>query len=81
MKLSYAFYLQTDGQADCPIQKLEDILRACVVDLKGSWDDHLPLMEFFYNNSYQSRIGMAPFEALYGRRFRSQVGWFDGHPF
>ncbi|KAA0036143.1 reverse transcriptase [Cucumis melo var. makuwa] len=33
----------------------------------GSWDTHLPLMEFAYNNSYQSSIGMAPYEALYGR--------------
>ncbi|XP_015057693.1 uncharacterized protein LOC107003982 [Solanum pennellii] len=32
--------------------------------------------EFGYNNSYYSSIDMAPFEALYGRRCRSQIGWF-----
>ena len=53
------------------------MLRACVLELKGSWDDHLPLIEFAYNNSYHSSIGMAPFEALYGRRCRSPVGWFE----
>ncbi|XP_060212075.1 uncharacterized protein LOC132639651 [Lycium barbarum] len=41
------------------------------------WDDQLPLAEFAYNNSYQSSIQMAPFEALYGRRCRSPVGWFE----
>ncbi|WMV54817.1 hypothetical protein MTR67_048202 [Solanum verrucosum] len=51
------------------------MLRACVIDFKGDWDDHLPLIEFSYNNNYHSSIGMAPFEALYGRRCRSPVGW------
>ena len=53
------------------------MLRACVIDLRGSWDDHLPLIEFLYNNSYDSNIGMTPFEALYCRRCRSAVGWFE----
>ena len=42
-----------------------------------SWDNFLPLAEFSYNNSYHSSIDMAPFEALYGRRCRSPIGWFD----
>ena len=53
------------------------MLRACVIDFKGSWDDHLPLIEFAYNNSYHSSIQMAPYEALYGRRCRSPNGWFE----
>ena len=53
------------------------MLRDCVIDFKGSWDDHLPLNEFAYNNSYHSSIQMAPYEALYGRRCRSPVGWFE----
>ena len=32
----------------------------CVLDSGGHWDDHLPLIEFAYNNSYQASIGMAP---------------------
>ncbi|KAJ4717010.1 Retrotransposon protein, putative, Ty3-gypsy subclass [Melia azedarach] len=40
-----------------------------------SWDKHLSLVEFAYNNSYQSTIGMAPYEALYGRKCRSPVHW------
>ncbi|CAN4116207.1 unnamed protein product [Withania somnifera] len=52
--------------------------RACVIDFGGAWDRHLPLAKFAYNNGYHSGIEMAPFEALYGRRCRSLIGWFDG---
>ena len=54
---------------------LEDMLAACVMEFKGSWDIHLALMEFSYNNSYQTSIEMAPFEALYGRKYRTPVFW------
>ena len=77
MKLSTTFHPQTDGQAERTIQTLEDMLRACVIDFQGSWDEHLPLIEFAYNNSYHASIEMAPFEALYGRKCRSPVGWFE----
>ena len=53
------------------------MLRASVIDFGGQWDQHLPLREFAYNNSYHSSIQMAPFEALYGRKCRSPVGWFE----
>ncbi|KAL4016984.1 hypothetical protein IC575_024655 [Cucumis melo] len=51
------------------------MLRACALEFPGSWDSHLHLMEFAYNNSYQATIGMAPFEALYGKCCRSPVCW------
>ena len=57
------------------MQTLEDMLKACVLKFKGSWDRHLPLMEFVYNNSYQSSIEMAPYEALYGRECRTLLCW------
>ncbi|KAA0055529.1 DNA/RNA polymerases superfamily protein [Cucumis melo var. makuwa] len=56
-------------------QILEDMLRTCVLELLGSWDSHLHLMEFAYNNSYQATIGMAPFEAPYGNCCRSSICW------
>ncbi|KAA0067851.1 Transposon Ty3-G Gag-Pol polyprotein [Cucumis melo var. makuwa] len=73
LKFSTSFHLQTDGQSERTTQTLEDMLRACLLQLKGSWDTHLSLMEFTYNNSYQSSIGMAPYEALYGRPCRTLV--------
>jgi len=57
------------------IQSLEDLLRACVLDHMGSWGDMLPLVEFTYNNSYHSSIGMLPYEALYGWRCRTPLCW------
>ncbi|KAA0040646.1 DNA/RNA polymerases superfamily protein [Cucumis melo var. makuwa] len=75
LKFSTSFHPQTNGQSERTIQTLEDMLRACVLQLKGSWDTHLPLMEFAYNNNYQSSIGMAPYEALYGRPCRTPVCW------
>ena len=53
------------------------MLRACVIEFGGHWDNFLPLAEFSYNNNYHSSIDMAPLEALYGRRCRSPIGWFD----
>ena len=56
VNLSNAFHPQTDGQAERTIQTIEDMLRACVLDFKGIWDDHLPLIEFAYNNNFQASI-------------------------
>ena len=53
------------------------MLTACAIDFKCCWDDHLPLIEFAYNNSYHSSIQMALYEALYGCRCRSLVGSFE----
>ena len=77
MNFSTAFHPQTDGQSERTIQILEDMLRTCILDMKSSCDEHLPLIEFAYNNSYQASIGMAPYEALYGRRCRSPIHWDD----
>lgn len=77
LRFSTAFHPQSDGQSERTIQTLEDMLQVCVLDLKGSWERHLPLVEFAYNNSFHSSIGMAPFEALYGRRCRTPVCWTE----
>ncbi|KAJ0603514.1 putative nucleotidyltransferase, Ribonuclease H [Helianthus annuus] len=77
LDLSTAFHPQTDGQSERTIQTMEDMLRACVMDLGGNWDKHLPLVEFSYNNSYHTSIKAAPFEALYGRKCRSPLCWAE----
>ena len=73
LTMSTTFHPQTDGQSEMTIQVLEDMLRACVLDHKGNWEEHLPLVEFAYNNSYQESIQMAPYEVLYGRPCRSPI--------
>ncbi|GJV37968.1 putative reverse transcriptase domain-containing protein [Tanacetum coccineum] len=77
LDMSTAYHPQIDGQSERTIQTLEDMLRACVIDFGGSWDVHLPLAEFSYNNSYHTSIRCAPFEALYGRKCRSPVLWAE----
>ncbi|GKE65507.1 putative reverse transcriptase domain-containing protein [Tanacetum coccineum] len=49
---------QVDGQSERMIQTLEDIMRACVIDFGGS---------------YHLSIRCAPFEALYGRKWRKPL--------
>ncbi|GKB37345.1 putative reverse transcriptase domain-containing protein [Tanacetum coccineum] len=56
LDMSTTYHPQTDGQSECIIQTLEDMLRACVIDFGGSWDVHLPLAEFFYNNSVDPNL-------------------------
>jgi hypothetical protein len=72
---SSAYHPQTDGQTERVNQILEDMLRACVLHYGKDWDKCLSLAEFSYNNSYQSSLKMAPFEALYGRRCRTPLNW------
>ena len=74
---SIDFHPQTDGQSERVIQVVEDMLRACVLDFKGNWSNHFPLVKFAYNNSYQASIGMAPYETLYGRPCRSPTCWLE----
>nr|GEV80051.1 reverse transcriptase domain-containing protein [Tanacetum cinerariifolium] len=77
LDMSTAYHPKTDGQSERTIQTLEDILRACVIDFGKGREKHLPLVEFFYINSYHASIKAAPFEALYGRNFRSPICWAD----
>jgi hypothetical protein len=74
---SSAYHPQTDGQTERVNQILEDILRACIIHYDTSWDKYLALAKFSYNNSYQSSLQMAPFEALYGRRCRTPLSWSE----
>ncbi|GJY68719.1 putative reverse transcriptase domain-containing protein [Tanacetum coccineum] len=74
---STAYHPETDGQCERTIQTLEDMLLACVIDFGKSWDRHVPLVEFFYNNSYHTSIKATPFEVLYGRKCRSPVCWVE----
>ena len=75
--MSTTFHPQKNGQSEMTIQVLEDMLRACVMDLKGSWEEPLPLVKFSYNNNYQASIQTTPYEALYERPCRSPICWTE----
>lgn len=53
------------GQSKKIIKKLENMLRACVLDIKILWSNYLPLIKFTYNNSNQTIVEMIPFKVLY----------------
>ncbi|GKF29531.1 putative reverse transcriptase domain-containing protein [Tanacetum coccineum] len=75
LDMSMAYHPQTDGQSERTIHTLEEMLRACILNFGGSWDVHLPLVEFSYNNSYHFSVRCASFEALYGRKCRLPIMW------
>jgi hypothetical protein len=75
LNFSSAYHQQTDGQTERTNQILEDMLRACALKYGKSLDKSLPYAEFSYNNSYQTSIKMAPFEALYERQCRTPLFW------
>ncbi|GJT16034.1 putative reverse transcriptase domain-containing protein [Tanacetum coccineum] len=77
LDMSTAYHPQIDGQSERTIQTLKDMLRACAIDFRKGWVNHLPLVKFSYNNSYHAIIKAAPFEALYGRKCRSPVCWTE----
>ena len=77
LSFSTAFHPQSSGQVERVNQILEDMLRACVISFGMNWEKCLPFTEFAYNNSYQSSLGKAPFEVLYGRRCRTPLNWSE----
>ncbi|GJZ01473.1 putative reverse transcriptase domain-containing protein [Tanacetum coccineum] len=77
LDMSTTYHPPTDGQSEHTIQTCEDVLRVCMSDFGGSWDVHLLLAEFSYNNSYHSSIRCALFEAWYRRKCRSHVLWSE----
>ena len=77
LSFSTAFHPQSSGQVERVNQILEDMLRACVISFGMNWEKCLPFAEFAYNNSYQSSLGKAPFEVLYGRRCRTPLNWSE----
>nr|GEX04549.1 hypothetical protein [Tanacetum cinerariifolium] len=77
LDMSTAYHPQINKQSKWTIQTLKDMLRACAIDFGKGWVNHLPLVEFAYNNSYHASIKVAPFEALYGRKCRSPKSYAD----
>jgi transposase InsO family protein len=75
LNLSTTYHPETDGKTKRVNQVMEDMLRMYVMDNQTQWEKYLPLVEFAYNNSFHSSIGMPPYEALYGRPCRTPLSW------
>jgi hypothetical protein len=72
---SIAYHPQTNGQIERVNKILEDMLRMHVMHQPRKWEDYLPLVEFTYNNNYQTSLKMSPFEILYGRPCNTPISW------
>nr|GEX61344.1 reverse transcriptase domain-containing protein [Tanacetum cinerariifolium] len=73
LDMSTAYHPKIDGQSERTIKPFEDMLRACAINFGKGWVNHLPLVEFSYNNSYHATIKAAPFETLYGRKLLEKI--------
>lgn len=77
LDFSIAYHPQTYSQSEWVIQILEDMLRSCVIDFRGSWEKHSPLVELAYNDSFQCSIQMVPYDALYDCKCRTPLSWTE----
>lgn len=75
LNFSTTYHPQIDGQIEGVNQILEDMLRMYCMNNKKKWEDYFHLVEFAYNNAFQSSTKMAPFEALYGQKCRTPISW------
>jgi hypothetical protein len=75
LNLSTTCHTETDGKIQRVNKVMEYMLRMYVMDNQTHWEKYLPLVEFAYNNSFHSSIGMPPSETLYGRPCRTLLSW------
>jgi hypothetical protein len=75
LNFSTSYHLETDGKIERTNQIIEDMLQMYMMDKLKTWEDYLPLVEFAYNNGYQSSTKMSPFEILYGRKCTTPIRW------
>ena len=75
MNFSTSYHQELDGQTERVNEVIEDMLRMYVMDKPSKWEDYLHLVEFSYNNGYQTSLKMSPFESLYGRKCNTLVSW------
>jgi hypothetical protein len=73
LKFSTAFHPQTDGQTERTHRTLQEMLRNYVNHQQDDWTEHLPMIEFAYNNSFQESIQTTPFFANTGEHPRTTL--------
>jgi hypothetical protein len=75
LNFSTTYHPKSDGQIERVNQVIEDILSMYVIDKPFKWEYYVHLLDFSYNNGYQTSLKMIPFEALYGKRCNTPVSW------
>jgi hypothetical protein len=72
---SMSYHPKMDGQTERTNQIIEDMLRMYVRTKLNKWEDYLHLVEFAYNNGYQTLAKLSPFEILYGKKCTTPISW------
>jgi len=75
LNCSTSYHPQTDGQTERTNQIIEDMLCMYVRTKPNKWKDYLHLVEFAYNNGYQTSAKLSPFEILYDRKCTTLISW------
>jgi hypothetical protein len=75
LNFSTSYHPQMDGQIERTSKIIEDMLRMYVRTKPIKWEDYLHLVEFAYNNGYQTLAKLSPFEILYGRKCTTPISW------
>ena len=75
LNFSTMYHPESDGQTERVNQVIEDMLRMYVMDKPSKWEDYLHVVEFAYNNEYQTFLKRSSFEALYGIKCNTPVSW------
>jgi hypothetical protein len=75
LNFSTIYHPQTDGQTEKTNQIMEDMLHMYVRTKPNKWEDYLHLVEFSYNNGYQTSAKLSPFKVLYDRKCTTPISW------
>jgi hypothetical protein len=75
LNFNTSYHPQTNGQTERANQIIEDILCMYVRTKPSKWEDYLHLVEFAYNNGYQTSTKLSPFEVMYGRKCMTPISW------
>jgi hypothetical protein len=75
LNFSTSYHPQTDGKTEQTNQIIEYMLHMYVRTKPSKWEDYLYLVEFAYNNGYQTLVKLSPFEILYDINCTTPISW------
>jgi len=76
LKFITTYHPQIDEKLERTNHILEGMLRIYVMDKQTKWENYFDLVEFAYNNVYQTFFKMSHFEAIYGKKFKVAMTWY-----
>jgi hypothetical protein len=75
LNFNTSYHPQTDGKTKRMNQIMEYMICMYVRMKPSKWEEYLHLVEFSYNNCYQTSTKMNPFEVLYDKKCTTLISW------